>query len=54
MKSDYSYIQLNYRYTSRIKRDIEMLGWFPAGPFLPHGEKVPLKAWLSTLLDMLS
>ena len=23
-------------------RDIEILGWFPAGSVLPHGEKVPL------------
>ena len=24
------------------KRDFEILGWCPAGPVLPHGEKVPL------------
>ena len=23
-------------------RDFEILGWCPAGTFLPHGEKVPL------------
>ena len=23
-------------------RDIEILGWCPAGPVLPHEEKVPL------------
>ena len=23
-------------------RDFEILGWCPAGPVLPHGEKVPL------------
>ena len=23
-------------------RDIEILGWCPAGPVLPHGQKVPL------------
>ena len=23
-------------------RDYEILGWCPAGPVLPHGEKVPL------------
>ena len=23
-------------------RDFEILGWCPAGAFLPHGEKVPL------------
>ena len=23
-------------------RDSEILGWCPAGPVLPHGEKVPL------------
>ena len=23
-------------------RDFEILGWGPAGPVLPHGEKVPL------------
>ena len=28
------------RYISAIKpRDIEILGWCPAGTFLPHGEK---------------
>ena len=25
-----------------LPRDYEMLGWCPAGPVLPHGEKVPL------------
>ena len=29
-------------------RDIEIPGWCPAGPVLPHGEKVPLKPWLAT------
>ena len=24
------------------KRNFEILGWCPAGPVLPHGEKVPL------------
>ena len=23
-------------------RDFEILGWYPAGPVLPYGEKVPL------------
>ena len=23
-------------------QDIEILGWCPAGPVLPHGDKVPL------------
>ena len=35
-------------------RDIEILGWCPAGQVLPHGEKVPLKPWLTTLLVMVS
>ena len=35
-------------------RDIEILGWCPAGPVLPHEEKVPLKPWLATLLVMVS
>ena len=26
----------------RFPQDIEILGWCPAGPVLPHGEKVPL------------
>ena len=25
-----------------LPRDIEILGWCPAGPVLPHWEKVPL------------
>ena len=25
-----------------LSRDFEILGWCPAGTFLPHGEKVPL------------
>ena len=25
-----------------LPRDIKILGWCPAGPVLPHGEKVPL------------
>ena len=35
-------------------RDFEILGWCPAGPVLPHGEKVPLQPWLATLLVMVS
>ena len=35
-------------------RDFEILGWCPAGPVLPHGEKVPLWPWLATLLVMVS
>ena len=31
----------------------EILGWFPAGPVLPQGEKV-LLYWLATLLVMVS
>ena len=27
---------------TRRPRGIEILGWGPAGPILPHGEKVPL------------
>ena len=54
MKSDYSYIWLNYSYTSRINTDIEILGWFPGGTVLPHGDKIPLKPWLGTLLVMVS
>ena len=27
-------------------QDITILGWCPAGPVLPHGEKVPLLPWL--------
>ena len=27
---------------SLFPRDFEILGWCPAGTFLPHGEKVPL------------
>ena len=26
----------------RYPRDFEILGWCPAAPVLPHGEKVPL------------
>ena len=26
----------------KYPQDIEILGWCPAGPVLPHGEKVPL------------
>ena len=25
-----------------VPQDIEIRGWCPAGPVLPHGEKVPL------------
>ena len=28
--------------TTYTFRDIEILGWCPAGPVLPHGEKVAL------------
>ena len=34
--------------------DYEILGWWPVGPVLPHGEKVPLYPWLATLLVMVS
>ena len=27
---------------NRAPQDIEILGWCPVGPVLPHGEKVPL------------
>ena len=33
-------------------RDIEILSCYPAGPVLPHGEKVPLQPWLATVLVM--
>ena len=29
-------------YEVAIPRDFEILGWCPAGPVLPQGEKVPL------------
>ena len=35
-------------------QDFEILGWSPAGTFLPHGEKVPLQPWLATLLVIVS
>ena len=35
-------------------QDIEILGWYPAEPVLPHAEKVPLYSWLATLLVMVS
>ena len=35
-------------------RDIKILGQRPAGPFLPHGEKVLLQPWLVILLVMVS
>ena len=28
--------------TEQLPQDIEILGWCPVGPVLPHGEKVPL------------
>ena len=34
--------------------DTEILGWCPAGPVLPYGEKVPLQHWLATLLVLVS
>ena len=40
--------------TSKFLRDIEILGWCPAGSVLPCGEKVPLQPWLATLLVMVS
>ena len=41
------YLQIKYKYdATRIvndhPQDFEILGWCPAGPVLPHGEKVPL------------
>ena len=35
-------------------QDIEILGWCPAGSVLPHGEKVPLRPWMVTLIVMVS
>ena len=35
-------------------RDIEILGWCPVGPVLPHEKKVSLQPWLATLLVMMS
>ena len=35
-------------------QDFEILGWCPAEPVLPHGEKVLLYPWLATLLVMVS
>ena len=35
-------------------QDITLQGWCPAGSVLLHGEKVPLKPWLATLLLMMS
>ena len=35
----------NVKYPEILKclpQDIEILGWCPAGPVLPHGKKVPL------------
>ena len=35
----------NVKYPKILKclpQDIEILGWYPAGPVLPHGKKVPL------------
>ena len=32
----------NILFASNFLRDIEILGWCPAGPVLPHAEKVPL------------
>ena len=29
-------------YGNIFPRDFEILGWCPAGPVSPHGEKVPL------------
>ena len=37
-----NYFNENQTYTSMKTRDFEILGWCPAGAFLPHGEKVPL------------
>ena len=34
--------------------DIEILSCYPAGPVLPHGDKVPLQPWLATILVMVS
>ena len=31
-------------------RDIKILGWCPAESVLPHGEKVPLRPWIFTLI----
>ena len=39
---------------SMSPRDIEILGWCLAGPFLHHGEKVPLWPWLAALLVTVS
>ena len=34
-----SQLQLSFSCSNSV---IEILGWCPAGPVLPHGEKVPL------------
>ena len=33
---------LGWLWNTGLSRDYEILGWCPAGPVLPHGEKVPL------------
>ena len=35
-------VQEQTQYIFHLPRDIEILGWCPAGPVLPHGGKVPL------------
>ena len=37
-----SKILFSYVLTKSFRRDFEILGWCPAGPVFPHGEKVPL------------
>ena len=41
-----------YIYIYIHPRGIEILVCCPAGSVFPHGEKVPLKPWLATLLVM--
>ena len=37
------FLDETFRYTMFLNpQDFEILGWCPAGPVLPHGEKVPL------------
>ena len=38
----------------KYQEDFEILGWCPAEPVLPQGEKVPLQPWLAALLLMVS
>ena len=38
----------------KVTKDTEILGWCPVESVLPHGEKVPLWPWFTTLLVMVS